>query len=68
MKRYTIDLKPEVYSALAQLADDNDSTVAEQIRRGIRLLLMAEEIQRNPEKGRLAIEKEGDTKEYLHLL
>jgi predicted transcriptional regulator len=65
-KRYNMEFPDDLHDALDALAKKRDSTVAEQIRRAIRLLLIAEKIQQDPQQ-QLAVKK-GRKVEPIHII
>lgn len=53
--QYKLNLPPDVYEVLRELADDEGITVAQLLRRGIKWVLLEEELQETG--GRILIER-----------
>ena len=63
-KRYTIELPDETYNRLKHIADEEETTVASQLRKGAQLLLYIRSIKADPGT-RLLIERAGKNQELV---
>ena len=66
LKRYSLVLPEDLFTALQQLADQRQTTVVDLIRRFIKLGLIAAKIEDTP--GAALIIREGDTEREVILL
>ena len=66
LKRYSLVLPEDLFTALQELADQRQTTVVDLIRRFIKLGLIAAKIEDTP--GAALIIREGDTERQIILL
>jgi hypothetical protein len=66
MKRYSLVLPEDLFTAIQELADQRQTTVVDLIRRFIKLGLIAAKVEDTP--GAALIIREGDTERQIILL